>query len=270
MTEHAPIAGLTGWTSTPFTAADITHDVFERGEGPGVVLLPEIPGMTPEVMGFATHLVEAGFHVAIPSLFGTPGRPASTGYLVSAVAKMCVSTEFRAFAVGAHRPVADFVRALAANLDARTPGPGVGVIGMCFTGGFALAAATSTSVLAAVMSQPAAPFPVSRARRIDPTMSPDELARVAERAAAGSVCALGLRFSEDGTVPRERFATIEAALGDAFDVIELDSSPGNPGGFSRGAHSVLTGEVREVPGHPAAAARERTVEFLRTRLTPAA
>ncbi|WP_030149149.1 dienelactone hydrolase family protein [Mycetocola saprophilus] len=266
MSEHAPVAGLTGWIRAPFEAADITHEVFERGSGPGIVLLPEIPGMTPEVMGFADHLVDHGFTVVIPSLFGDPGRPASPGYLAQSVAKVCVSTEFRAFATGAHRPVAGFVRALAADLAARTPGPGVGVIGMCFTGGFALAAAASESVLASVVSQPAAPFPLGRARKLDPVMSPEELDRVAARAAAGSVCALGLRFSEDQTVPRERFATIAAALGDAFEVIELDSSPGNPGGFSRGAHSVLTGEVRERPGHPAAEARARTVEFLRERL----
>ena len=262
----APTSDLTGWRPTAFTGAGTTHQVFERGSGPGVVLVPEIPGITPEVLGLAEHLVEQGFTVAIPSLFGTPGKSLSPAYAAGVVARICVSAEFRAFAVGARRPVADFLRALAADLAGRCPGPGVGVIGMCFTGGFALAAAVDEHVLASVLSQPAAPFPVSAARRRDPSMSPGELDTVAARAADGGLCALGLRFSADRAVPRARFATLQARLGDAFEVIELDSSPGNPTGFSRVAHSVLTLEVREEPGHPALAARERVVRFLRDRL----
>ncbi|MEO7122687.1 MAG: dienelactone hydrolase, partial [Lacisediminihabitans sp.] len=92
------------------------------------------------------------------------------------------------------------------------------------------------------------------------------LDRVAERASNGTLCAIGLRFSEDASVPRARFDTLKSRLGDAFEVIQLDSSPGNVGGFARTAHSVLTGEVRETPGHPALAARTRVVEFLRDRL----
>jgi dienelactone hydrolase len=178
-----------------------------------------------------------------------------------------VASEFRAFAAGAHRPITDFLRAVAADLAARTPGRGVGVIGMCFTGGFALAAAVDDAVAASVVSQPAVPFPISGRRRADPTMSPAEFDRVAERAAAGAVCGLGLRFSEDRAVPPARFRTIADRLGDAFRVIELDSSPGNPGGFTRGAHSVLTEEVRDVPGHPAKVARDEVVAFLRERLS---
>ncbi|SKC68430.1 Dienelactone hydrolase [Plantibacter cousiniae] len=270
-TDTAPRADLTGWVRTPFTGGGVTHDRFEKGSGPGVVLIPELPGLTPEVLGLAEHLVAEGFTVAIPSPFGTPGHEGTVGYTLASVSKVCVSAEFKAFATGAHRPVADHVRALAADLAARTPGPGVGVIGMCFTGGFALAAAVDEHVLASVMSQPSTPFPVSRARRIDPGMSAAEFDAVAARAAQGSVCALGLRFSEDRAVPRERFATIAAKLGDAFEVIELDSSPGNAAGFSKTAHSVLTGEVRERDGHPAFEARKRVVAFLRERLaTPTA
>jgi len=262
----APTSTLTGWTLTPFTGAGLTHDCFEKGTGPGVVLIPELPGITPEVLGLADHLVDSGLTVVIPSPFGQPGRPLTAGYVTRELGRICVSSEFRAFAVGAHRPIADYVRAVAKDLAGRTPGKGVGVIGMCFTGGFALAAAVDESVLAAVASQPSAPFPVGRARQVDPGMSAAELNTVAARAATGAVCALGLRFSEDSTVPRARFETLKARLGDAFEVIELDSSPGNPGGFPKNAHSVLTREVREIPGHPALAARERGVQFLRERL----
>lgn len=265
-TSHAPEADVAGWIRSPFTAAGSTYDCFEKGSGPGVVLIPEVPGMTPEVLGFAEHLVDSGFTVVIPSPFGQPGRPATTGYTIGVVMRLCVSAEFRAFAINAHRPISDYLHALARNLAARTPGPGVGVIGMCFSGGFALAAAVDDSVLASVVSQPAVPLPLTRKMRADPGVSDSELSRISERTAAGELCVLGLRFSEDASVPRARFRSIRARLGDAFEVIELDSSPGNPGGFSPRAHSVLTHELRETPGHPALLAREQVVAFLRKRL----
>jgi hypothetical protein len=106
------------------------------------------------------------------------------------------------------------------------------------------------------------------ARRADTGVSDAELATVVARTTSSNLCVLGLRFSEDGIAGRARFDTLRARLGDAFEVIELDSSPGNPTGFKKSAHSVLTGEVRDTPGHPALAARERMVAFLRERLTP--
>ncbi|MBO3749215.1 dienelactone hydrolase family protein [Streptosporangiaceae bacterium NEAU-GS5] len=266
MDHSAPVSDLAGWRSHPFSAGGVTHDCYEKGAGPGVVLIPEVPGITPEVLGLADHLVGQGFTVVIPSLFGVAGRPATMGYTLNVLSRICVAAEFRAFAVNARRPVADYLRALARDLAARTPGPGVGVIGMCFTGGFALAAAVDDTVLAPVLSQPSVPFPVSATRRADPGMSAEEFDRVAARASENGLCVLGLRFSGDRAAPRERFATLRARLGEAFEVIELDSAPGNSGGFGRGAHSVLTVEVREKPGHPALAARDRVVTFLAERL----
>jgi dienelactone hydrolase len=266
MASSAPVSTLEGWAQASFTGGGLTYDVYEKGVGPGVVLIPEIPGMTPEVIGLGQHLVDSGFTVAIPSPFGTPEREGSMGYVLRSAVQVCVSAEFRAFAVNAHRPITDFLRALAADLAARTPGPGVGVIGMCFTGGFALATAVDASVLASVMSQPAVPFPTSRARRLDPGASAAEMDTIAARAADGAVCVLGLRFSEDAAAPRARFAGLKARLGDAFDVIELDSSAGNAGGYSKSAHSVLTSEVRESPANSAFAAREHVVEFLNKNL----
>jgi dienelactone hydrolase len=77
---------------------------------------------------------------------------------------------------------------------------------------------------------------------------------------------MGLRFSEDKAVPGERFTALKERLGDAFEVIEIDSGPGNEHGFGRMAHSVLTNEVREVDGQPAYEARKRVVAFLNERL----
>ena len=261
-----PTSDLEGWTEGAFEADGIRHPVFEKGAGPGVVLLPELPGMTPEVLGLAQHLVDSGFTVVVPSPFGTPGRSMTVGYTMGTLARLCVSAEFRAFAIGASRPFSAWLRALARDLATRTPGHGVGVIGMCFTGNFALAAAVDAAVLAPVISQPAVPFPVGRVRRADPGVSPAELDVIRKRVDRYGLCLLGLRFSEDPNVRPERFAAIRDALGDAFEVITLDSSPGNAGGFPRNAHSVLTDGVRETPGHPALEARERVVAFLKERL----
>jgi dienelactone hydrolase len=188
------------------------------------------------------------------------------GYLVPTVARACVAREFAAFATNKQRPVSVFLRALARDLNASTPGKGVGVIGQCFTGGFALAAAVDDSVLAPVLSQPSAPMPLTLRHRRDPGLSDVELNAFKDRAEKDGVCAMGLRFSEDKLAPGERFATLKERLGDAFEVIEINSAPGNDHGFSRAAHSVLTLEVREVDGHPAYEARKRVVEFLKERL----
>jgi dienelactone hydrolase len=263
----APEADLTGWSAAPFTGGGYTHDVYRKGEGPGVVLIPELPGIHPGVLGLGNHLVDNGFTVAIPSLFGEPGRPVSVGYALPTIARACVAREFAAFATNRQRPVSVFLRALARDLNASTPGKGVGVIGQCFTGGFALAAAVDDSVLAPVLSQPSVPIPLTLRHRRDPGLSDVELNAFKDRAVKDGVCAMGLRFSEDKLAPRERFATLKERLGDAFEVIEINSGPGNEHGFSRAAHSVLTLEVREVDGQPAYEARKRVVEFLTARLS---
>src|SRR6202161_1378307 len=262
----APEADLTGWSVAPFTGGGYTHDVYRKGEGPGVVLIPELPGIHPGVLGLGNHLVDNSFTVAIPSLFGEPGRPVSAGYVLPTIARACVAREFAAFATNKQRPVSVFLRALARDLKASTPGKGVGVIGQCFTGGFALAAAVDDSVLAPVLSQPSLPFPLTPRQRRDPGVSEVELNAFKDRAANEGLCAIGLRFSEDKAVPGERFTTLKERLGDAFEVIEIDSRPGNEHGFSRMAHSVLTNEVREVDGQPAYEARKRGGAFLNERL----
>src|ERR1700758_3437699 len=127
---HAPAADLTGWTASPFTAEGITHDVYRKGEGPGVVLIPEVPGIHPRALALGNHLVDNGFTVASPSLFGQPGRARfDVGHFLPALARACVAREFMVFATNAQRPVARYLRALPRDLNERTPGKGVGVIG---------------------------------------------------------------------------------------------------------------------------------------------
>lgn len=138
---------------------------------------------------------------------------------------------------------------------------------MCFTGGFALAMAVEPAVLAPVLSQPALPAPLTARNRAALGLDPADLAAVRERAHRG-LCALGLRFSHDKGSPAERFATLRRALGEAFEGIEIDSSPGNAHGIPTRAHSVLTVDLVDEPGHPTRAALDRVMEFLRERLLP--
>ena len=262
-----PEADLTGWTVAPFSAAGYTHDVYRKGEGPGVVLIPEMPGIHPGVLALGSHLVDNGFTVACPSLYGTPGAAAMRPGMVPIMLRGCVAKEFAAFATNADRPIAHYLRALARDVNEKTPGKGVGVIGECSSGGFALAAAVDDSVLAPVMSQPSLPVGLTAKHKRDPGLSEAELKIVEQRAVNEGLCAMGLRFSEDRASPWERFKTLKDRLGDAFEVIELDSAPGNPDGYGRSAHSVLTRELREDPPNSAYHARTRTVDFLRRQLT---
>ena len=138
---------------------------------------------------------------------------------------------------------------------------------MCLTGGFALAMAVDPTVLAPVLSQPGLPAPVSKAKRAALGLDAADLARVKQRTGQG-LCVLGLRFSNDRGCPAERFATLRRELGAAFEGVEIDSSPGNSYGIPPSAHSVLTVELVDRPGHPTRAALERVMEFLQQRLQP--
>jgi dienelactone hydrolase len=267
MTEPSPSV-VAGWATESFTNAGITHDLYTRGSGPGVVLLPEIPGMTPEVMGLADHLVDAGFSVTVISLVGEPGRALAPGYVARSFATICVSREFAAFARRADRPVAEYVRAVARRLHDQVGGPGVGVIGMCFSGGFALAAAVEPAVLAAVGSQPSVPFPLGGARKRDLGMSEREQAGIADRVRTEGLCLVGLRFSEDSASPADRFTALEEAFGPGWRAIPLNSKPGNPDGIGKREHSVLTSADVDKPGHATNEARAEITAFLRDRLSP--
>lgn len=262
-----PEADLTGWTCEPFTAAGYTHDVCYRGDGPGVVLIPEMPGIHPGVLALGNHLVDNGFRVASPSLYGTPGASAMSPAALGVIARGCVSKEFAAFALNKDRPVAHYLRALARDLNAKTPGKGVGVIGQCFSGGFALAAAVDDSVLAPVLSQPSLPVPLTLRHRRDYGVSEGDMAVIEKRVRDDGLCAMGLRFSKDRLSPPERFDALKQRFGDAFEVIDIPSGKGSPGGFGSSAHSVLTLEMREQEGQAAYEARKRVVAFLTERLT---
>ena len=259
-------SGLDGFESSAFEHGGRSHGVFTAGTGPAVVVVHEVPGIHPGVLDFANRLIAAGYRVYLPSLFGRPGAAATTGATVRSIARICISREFVVL-TDRTSPVVSWLRALAARAHAECGGPGVGAVGMCLTGGFALAMAVEPAVLAPVLSQPGLPAPVSKTKRAALGLDPPDLVTVKQRTGQG-LCVLGLRFTADKGCPAERFATLRRELGAAFEGIEIDSSPGNPDGIRPSAHAVLTVELVDEPGHPTRAALDRVMDFLQQRLQP--
>ena len=256
---------LPGFQASTFRHQGRGHLVYRAGTGPAVIVIHEIPGIHPGMVSFARRLLDRGYTVYLPSLFGRPGEPFGTGPLLRSVLGVCVSREF-AILADRTSPVVTWLRALAAQAHGECGGPGVGAIGMCLTGGFALAMAVEPAVLAPVVSQPGLPAPLTAAKRAAVGLDPADLAQVKARTHRGGLGVLGLRFSADRGCPAERFQRLRRELGEAFEAIEVDSSPGNPYGIPQRAHAVLTVDLVDAPGHPTRAALDRVLEFLGQRL----
>jgi dienelactone hydrolase len=243
--------GLDDWMCSPFTAAGFTRDAYRRGTGPGVIVIHEIPGITPNVLRFANDVVDRGFTVVMPSLVGVPGKDVNHRYVAASMARVCVAREFTSWALDRTSPIIAWLRALARAVHSEVGGPGVGAVGMCFSGGFALGMMVDDVMVAPVLSQHS--FPIARgsgAGSGNLGLSPDDAAAVALRAGAGCEV-LGLRFIGDRLVGT-RFESLRELLGDRFIAVELPSA-------SERDHSVLT-EQRD------ADSVERVLRFLTERL----
>jgi dienelactone hydrolase len=243
---------LSGFEVSEFTEGDMTHSVYVRGSGPGVLLMHELPGMVPQCVDLATFIAGKGFTVFMPLLFGEPGAPPATARLTL---RVCVSREFHCFAHNQSSPITRWLRALCVRrIRPECPGNGIGAIGMCFTGGFVLSLFVDDMMLAPVICQPGLPFPsLKPGARAALGVSSTDL----DEAGASRAPILGLRFEGDTICPRERFETLRKRFGSRFEAHEL---PGTD-------HSVLTLSFVNEPTHATFKARERVVAFLRDRLT---
>ena len=256
---------LGDFTKEQFRAQGKTRDLYRLGAGPAVIVIAELPGITPQVAEFARKVAAVGCTAVMPHLFGEPGAEASASAMLKVFAPVCISREFSVLALKKTSPVTVWLRALAAEEHKRCGGPGVGVVGMCFTGGFALAMMVDDTVVAPVLSQPSLPFPVTKKHKADIGISDADLVQVRARVAEG-VCVLGLRFSNDPFCFAERFETLRRELGDGFVAVELDSSEGNPYGHPKNAHSVLTDHLDDRDGTPTRAALDHVLGFFTERL----
>lgn len=237
---------------------------YKRGAGRAVVILSEIPGITPEMIRFADRVVDAGFTVYVPQLFGEPMRPMSPGYAAKSIARVCIRREIHVLAANGSSPMIVWLRELAKLAHVECGGPGVGVVGMCITGNFGLAMMLDTPVTASVLSQPSLPVGPTAAQRAALHVTPTELAAVREKVENGARV-LGLRFTGDPLCPPARFERLRQELGAGFEGIEIPSEHANPRA-PKPAHSVLTHHLIDAEGEPTRAALDRTVTFLRERL----
>lgn len=264
---------LDDFTRDVFTSDGVTHSVLRSGEGPAVIVMTEVPGISPKVADFARRVRQIGFTVVMPELFGITGRDPSpethgtlgtAAYMLRTVAQVCISREFTVLAAGRSSPVVTWLRALARHEHERCGGPGVGAVGMCLTGGFALAMATDDRLLVPVLSQPSLPVAITRRQRNSIDITPQDLEVVKNRCAAG-LQVMGLRFTSDKLVPDERFAFLRRELGDAFVAVELDDADASPEGFLN-PHSVLTEHLVDEAGAPTRQALDRVLDLFRDRL----
>jgi len=237
--------------------------VFVAGTGPAVIVMAEMPGIHPQVARFARWVRDAGFTVWMPNLFGDPGRPISIVQGVGVMLRACISREFRAFAANRSSPVIDWLRALAAHAHPLCGGNGVGAIGMCFTGNFALAMMLEPAMLAPVLSQPSLPLRDPAGLHI----APEELEAVKARLEKEDLSVLAYRFEGDPFCRAARFEAYQRALGDRFVARVLPDSAASPEGLARmPPHSVVTAHLIDRAGEPTRQAVDEILGFFRARL----
>lgn len=240
-----------------------TKHVYIAGTGPAVIVMTEMPGISPHVARFARWVRDAGFTVYMPHLFGRDGAVPTPLYAASEFAKACISREFRAFAANSASPVTQWLRALARQAHQECGGPGVGAIGMCFTGNFALSMMLEPAVLAPVLANPSLPLGKASGLHI----APDDLAAVKDRMDREDLTLRAYRFAGDKLCRAERFAAYADALGDRFEPRVLRDSAANPDAMMKNPHSVVTIHLIDEAGQPTIAARNEILEFFANRLT---
>ncbi len=260
---------LDDFTRRAVSVDDVSRTVYVSGVGPGVVLMPEMPGISPDVARLARWIRDAGTTVYLPSLFGVDGAYPTVAAGAAVVRRACVSAEFRAFAGGGTSPIVGWLRGLARIAHAECGGPGVGAVGLCFTGNFALTMALEPAVIAPVVNHPSLPLDDPGGLEI----GDDDAAAVSERIAKDGLTVLGYRFSGDTWCTGQRFAAYRALLGEAFDgrVLPADAANTDPPPFFRDvvgcAHSAVTAHLVDEHGHPTTRARDEIIAFLTDRLT---
>jgi len=244
--------------------------VYVAGRGPAVIVMAEMPGISPHVARFARWVRDAGFRVYMPSLFGKDGDVPDAETAAGVFKRACVSAEFRALGGGSSSPVSNWLRALARLAHDESGGPGVGAIGMCFTGNFALNMMLDQAVLAPVVSQPS--LPLDNPAGIE--SSADELSQIRSRLEREDLTVLAYRFAGDSFCRAERFAAYQAALGERFIGRVLPDTAANTGPrppffaqFVKTPHSVVTVDLVDEAGQPTLATRDEVIAFFRMRLT---
>lgn len=229
--------------------------------GPAIVIIHEIYGVTPELLRFARWVRDAGFRVYAPVLIGPADGSAEAKPNLGRMLGLCVSREFTLFADGKTSPIVDWLRAVARTAHAECGGKGVGVIGMCLTGNFALGMAVEPSVLAPVMAQPG--LPANKPGGMG--LAAADIDVVKNRIRTEGLEVRGYRFAGDDLCRAARFEAFERALGPGFTGTVLPDEAGNPAG-RKPPHSVFTGDLIDSAGEPTRKAVDEVIAFFRAKL----
>jgi dienelactone hydrolase len=264
-----------------FTNTKITRTVYERGNGPPVIVMHELPGLAEPTVLLADDLVARGYTAILPHLFGSIlAEPhnhvvASIETDVVSVANLaflCMRNEFAKLRGGKSAPITNGLRALAKDASTKHEGGKVGAIGMCLTGGYVIAMMIDPWLAAPVTAQPAIPLPKGlhadkKASQL--SVSDEELAAASARAKADDLPLLAFRFSSDSLCPAARFQRLKDAFDDKLDA-QVITTPDPVHRLNDDAHSVLTYEFEKADPadaeHPSRKARARLMSFLAERL----
>jgi dienelactone hydrolase len=238
---------LDGFEHFDFDGGDAgVKTVYRRGAGPAVVLIHELPGMTPECVELARKLADEGYAVYMPLIFGEPNE----NYGMTPLLWPCVWKEFSVLSAHGKSPAADWLRALARQAHAERGGKGVGAIGMCFTGRFALSLMMDAEMIAPVLSQP------SSAGRAAMGIPEEEWDNAVNRSKDEKIPVLGLRFTGDPLCRKERFETLREGFGERFRPVEVAGK----------GHSVLTMDFGAMDEDDRTRVWSALTEFLDERL----
>jgi dienelactone hydrolase len=261
---------LEDFTGRQITLDGVTKKVYTAGSGPAVIVMTEMPGISPHVARFSRWVRDAGFTVYMPSLFGRDGAVPGADEGGAIFQRACVSAEFRALRANESSPATQWLMALARFAHQECGGPGVGAIGMCWTGNFALSMMLEPAVLAPVLSQPSLSLNDPGGLEI----SPADLQAVRRRLDKEKLTVLAYRFEGDKFCRAQRFAAYSEALGDRFVGRVLPDSAANPDVppfFAQHVptpHSVVTAHLIDEAGQPTVAARDEILAFFAARLSP--
>jgi len=183
----------------------VTHPVYFRGTGPAILVIQELPGIGPQTLDLARKIAAAGFSVYMPHLFGPLGKVSFAGNIGRL---FCLRREYHLFAKNKASPIVTWLRALCVEVQAQSGQPRIGSVGMCLTGGFALALMAEDGVVAGVASQPSLPV-------FDNTsvhMSPDEIAATNKGMAADGP-GLAMRYEGDFMCRASKMTALKEAFG---------------------------------------------------------
>jgi len=211
------------------------RDVYWKGNGPPLLIMHELPGLSVETFNLGQKYVEEGFRVYLPLLTGKVGdnkqTPLSLG--LESLRLFCISREIHMMRSKSSSPITIWLRDLCNYIRQENNHEGVGVIGMCLTGNFALTLMADDSVLGAVAAQPSIPFRPKKGIH----MSKSDIQGTIDRLDSLGHYIRAYRFKDDKVCPPEKFSTLNETFNKTRSRIILETLEHEP--QDENLHSVL-------------------------------